>query len=135
MVNVLVAVWLRSQPIRAAWIEILKERRDFLRDKSQPIRAAWIEIWEQIVIKKAVQSQPIRAAWIEIRIVFVHYKFVNVSQPIRAAWIEIGCRSVILLRRPQGRSPFGLRGLKYKCNAPRTSPLRRSPFGLRGLKF
>ncbi len=56
---------------------------------SQPIRAAWIEIlWAQIVIKKAVQSQPIRAAWIEILLRLHHRSFLS-SQPIRAAWIEI----------------------------------------------
>ena len=33
------------------------------------------------------------------------------SQPIRAAWIEILLKATGL-SQPQGRSPFGLRGLK-----------------------
>ena len=36
----------------------------------------------------------------------------------------------------KGRSPLGLRGLKYPCSVLRRClPVRRSPLGLRGLKY
>ena len=57
--------------------------------KSQPTRAAWIEIFLQWgLIPESHTSQPTRAAWIEITMgIFAFNKFW--SQPTRAAWIEI----------------------------------------------
>ena len=77
-------------------------------------------------------SQPIRAAWIEIAALGGR-RCAFWSQPIRAAWIEIIDISDAELALA-GRSPFGLRGLKFfVCLIPQDVK-GRSPFGLRGLK-
>ena len=60
---------------------------------------------------KEYTSQPSWAAWIEI----ISTRCANMafmSQPSWAAWIEIVYRHAKLFQ-PVGRSPLGLRGLKY----------------------
>ena len=60
--------------------------------KSQPTRAAWIEItFDFYHLLLLVESQPTRAAWIEMERTIKYFDD-DKSQPTRAAWIEIACK-------------------------------------------
>ena len=62
------------------------------------------------------------------------YSVFILSQPSWAAWIEIQKKWRKKLLK-LGRSPHGLRGLKYDIAYRETMNNCRSPHGLRGLKF
>ena len=82
----------------------------FILSLSQPSWAAWIEILLRLKLCSLRLSQPSWAAWIEIKI-------------LAAYRLVIG-----------GRSPLGLRGLKFALTFARPVIASRSPLGLRGLK-
>ena len=56
-------------------------------------------------------SHPARGAWIEILNLLLFQWLPYWSHPARGAWIEIGSRRA--LRPGYGRTPQGVRGLKY----------------------
>ena len=66
----------------------------FLR--SHPIRGAWIEMTSTLVkAGTPIWSHPIRGAWIEI-VLKHHGRHISLSHPIRGAWIEIELLQKIL---------------------------------------
>ena len=78
-------------------------------------------------------SHPSRGAWIEMpyRPTFA---IGQRSHPSRGAWIEISERMTMPAENC-GRTPRGVRGLKYALSNLQTAPLeRRTPRGVRGLK-
>ena len=78
---------------------------------SHPTRGAWIEISSHSAASAAWESHPTRGAWIEIR---------------------AGCGP--RWRRP-GRTPHGVRGLKFPIGGRVRRVARRTPHGVRGLKY
>ena len=56
------------------------------------------------------------------------------SHPSRGAWIEIGFGEMLRERRI-GRTPHGVRGLKFEWRGTQVVPLCRTPHGVRGLKY
>ena len=62
-----VRLWVRSHPVRGAWIEIVKAQIDWLKQRSHPVRGAWIEISPSVSHLRTIGSHPVRGAWIEIR--------------------------------------------------------------------
>ena len=59
---------------------------------------------------------------------------INRSHPARGAWIEIVNNS-IQLPGNTGRTPQGVRGLKYRRAGRARRAARRTPQGVRGLKL
>ena len=57
-------------------------------------------------------SHPARGAWIEIRSAADAVTGVSLSHPARGAWIEMFYMRAGACTRP-GRTPHGVRGLKY----------------------
>ena len=56
------------------------------------------------------------------------------SHPIRGAWIEIAFRAR-LRELGIGRTPYGVRGLKWRSGTTKRGDVCRTPYGVRGLKF
>ena len=71
------------------------------------------------------ESQPSWAAWIEMTMT-KYSRFSMRSQPSWAAWIEIIPQSY-LGEVQEGRSPLGLRGLKFCANILLFYPLLSQP--------
>ena len=69
-----------------------------------------------MALQKDVVSLSLRRAWIEICCInIIDDSFRSLS--LRRAWIEIA-RTWEPTRRPDGRSPYGERGLKYRRDIP-----------------
>ena len=145
-----------SHPSRGAWIEICPWGSRLPSVSSHPSRGAWIEIALSAVpllgrlcrtphgvrgLKSPgcsvpfvpVLSHPSRGAWIEIVRLAGVDTYVPASHPSRGAWIEISRRR----RRgccPPGRTPHGVRGLKFHRMRGTMGRSRRTPHGVRGLK-
>ena len=78
-------------------------------------------------------SHPLRGAWIEILIVIYEPNVIG-SHPLRGAWIEmitLSCSDTDAI----GRTPCGVRGLKYEVINRYRRRYRRTPCGVRGLKL
>ena len=73
------------------------------KNKSHPARGAWIEIVLEPVVSNSAKSHPARGAWIEITKYGIQNK------------LEIG------------RTPQGVRGLKYAAAAPGQCQFRSHP--------
>ncbi len=103
-------MFLKSLPMRGAWIEIYNTITISICTTSLPMRGAWIEIMYHYYIQHQLLSLPMRGAWIEIfGIMFV--VMITGSLPMRGAWIEIP----LTMTNPfatHRRSPCGERGLK-----------------------
>ena len=95
------------------------------RSVSRPTRGAWIEIFPRSDTRSRPWSRPTRGAWIEI-----HGKaradLHDRSRPTRGAWIEI-CRNQGEHGGCNGRTPHGVRGLKFDHRAGLLFPNRRAP--------
>ena len=124
-----------SHPARGAWIEILLDMKDHARSRlSHPARGAWIEIPRRQTARTAcARSHPARGAWIEMHAApFAHG--CAVSHPARGAWIEMPPPAKA--KNPAaGRTPQGVRGLKFHWDAEQRRNFRRTPQGVRGLKY
>ena len=101
---------------------------------SHPARGAWIEIHLLLLRIKLLGSHPARGAWIEISEAWLRHHQARESHPARGAWIEIFI-GYNRLPRGFGRTPHGVRGLKYRSNRQQSKCRRRTPHGVRGLKW
>ena len=63
--------WLRSHPVRGAWIEIGFFSGAGFSSVSHPVRGAWIEMPCSHSGSRAGRSHPVRGAWIEIALPFL----------------------------------------------------------------
>ena len=64
--GVISGIFVRSLPVRGAWIEILGQAVGDAVASSLPVRGAWIEIRAGIRRSGRSESLPVRGAWIEI---------------------------------------------------------------------
>ena len=101
--------------------------------ESHPARGAWIEIFSHLQNWHNTPSHPARGAWIEIK-PDLCFKGSNLSHPARGAWIEIGITEEAP-NTASGRTPRGVRGLKYIAFEILLRLIRRTPRGVRGLKL
>ena len=84
------------------------------------------------MVCRQAASHPARGAWIEMSSSSTSTK-PSGSHPARGAWIEIcttQCRSL----NASGRTPQGVRGLKFQHISPPYFLSSRTPQGVRGLK-
>ena len=106
-----------SHPARGAWIEIDGDTLSIRLHMSHPARGAWIEILlRETLTDESTESHPARGAWIEMFCSWFCW-CPYASHPARGAWIEIFCfRFACGLLA--GRTPQGVRGLKFIFSAP-----------------
>ena len=79
---------------------------------SHPAWGAWIEISSRVHVNHVISSHPAWGAWIEIATNTARTPYQK-SHPAWGAWIEIGY-TVIPYFEGGGRTPHGVRGLKYQ---------------------
>ena len=138
-----------SLSLRRAWIEIARANASDGPSRSLSLRRAWIEItirpfvigwpcrspYGERGLKFGAPAEPerddaslsLRRAWIEICCInIIDDSFRSLS--LRRAWIEIA-RTWEPTRRPDGRSPYGERGLKSRLALHR--PTARLSLSLR----
>ena len=135
---------MRSQPIRAAWIEIstwsIKPFKVFVAAHSGCVdlnnsasaytsgtivaaHSGCVDLNIRVYCGycTSYKSQPSWAAWIEIDSLGLP-RYAHMSQPSWAAWIEIICGTSESMVSGS-RSPLGLRGLKYYCQRKATATI------------
>ena len=78
-------------------------------------------------------SHPARGAWIEIQPADARICISIGSHPARGAWIEIGHNWQTYYNN-DGRTPPGVRGLKFEVYRQEFADISRTPPGVRGLK-
>ena len=103
-----------SHPARGAWIEIDEANEAKSPMQSHPARGAWIEIAVTHIGYVYDGSHPARGAWIEITQPILTWTG-SESHPARGAWIEM-FNGYLYIHIPYGRTPQGVRGLKYYGN-------------------
>ena len=107
----------RSLSLRRAWIEIYRLETLIRETKGRsPYGERGLKFIGDMALQKDVVSLSLRRAWIEICCInIIDDSFRSLS--LRRAWIEIA-RTWEPTRRPDGRSPYGERGLKYRRDIP-----------------
>ena len=81
---------LRSQPAKAVWIEIVKDRGVITRDFSHSLRRLCGLKCQKIISRYGyITSQPAKAVWIEMALPYGPESGETESQPAKAVWIEI----------------------------------------------
>ena len=73
-----------------------------------------------------VWSHPARGAWIEIPSFYYSTFYLLLSHPARGAWIEI-IEKAAVEDVGAGRTPHGVRGLKFPVPAARPAALHVAP--------
>ena len=102
-----------SQPARAVWIEIRKEKGNSMDGRRHSLRGlCGLKLEELQELGPKAASQPARAVWIEILDFHFQQLMLNQSQPARAVWIEI-FSAFTCSSRPVSHSLRGLYGLKF----------------------
>ena len=150
---------MKSQPTRAAWIEItLYIDSSNIQYSRSPLGLRGLKLHKDVDAGVAVGSQPTRAAWIEIVkvtsirgftlcrsplglrglkcLVALGFNTQSIaSQPTRAAWIEISI-AIFTLGGVLVSQPTRAAWIEIKLAGTAPGPAgRRSPLGLRGLKY
>ena len=118
----------RSLSLRRAWIEIYRLETLIRETKGRsPYGERGLKFIGDMALQKDVVSLSLRRAWIEICCInIIDDSFRSLS--LRRAWIEIA-RTWEPTRRPDGRSPYGERGLKSRLALHR--PTARLSLSLR----
>ena len=103
-----------SHPARGAWIEIkIIQHQHTANYGRTPQGVRGLKFYAHFLCLRRDESHPARGAWIEICLRVTAGTGLAVSHPARGAWIEIS-RVMVLLPPPFGRTPQGVRGLKFR---------------------